>query len=150
MVHFLILAQDATLMPSLQTVTGKSWAKSPPGSSFRRSWASGWGRWHKRPDVTSVCRPNSKPARLCVFRVPTVKAELLMFSLHREESESYVKRQSDIYEGTYKEDLTSIQSNQRYRGVHGNILRPRSISASQPAAQRFNETFRNTNVTFQV
>ncbi|KAM8917436.1 somatoliberin isoform 1-T2 [Spinachia spinachia] len=28
-------------------------------------------------------------------------------------SESYVKRQSDIYEGTYKEDLTSIQSNQR-------------------------------------
>ncbi|XP_037347125.2 somatoliberin isoform X2 [Pungitius pungitius] len=31
----------------------------------------------------------------------------------REKSESYVKRQSDIYEGTYKEDLTSIQSNRR-------------------------------------
>nr|XP_040060476.1 somatoliberin [Gasterosteus aculeatus aculeatus]XP_040060477.1 somatoliberin [Gasterosteus aculeatus aculeatus] len=30
-----------------------------------------------------------------------------------DKSESYVKRQSDIYEGTYKEDLTSIQSNQR-------------------------------------
>ncbi|XP_076606237.1 somatoliberin isoform X3 [Chaetodon auriga] len=42
-----------------------------------------------------------------------------------EESESYVKRQSDIYEGTYKEDLTSIQSNQRYRGVHGKVMRPR-------------------------
>ncbi|KAM6947893.1 somatoliberin [Lycodopsis pacificus] len=40
-------------------------------------------------------------------------------------SESYMKRQSDIYEGTYKEDLTSIQSNQRYRGVQGNVMRPR-------------------------
>ncbi|XP_060897856.1 somatoliberin [Labrus mixtus] len=40
-----------------------------------------------------------------------------------EESESYVKRQSDIYEGTYKEDLTSIQSKHRYRGVHGNVMR---------------------------
>ncbi|XP_061543138.1 somatoliberin [Phycodurus eques] len=37
----------------------------------------------------------------------------------RDESESYIKRQSDLYEGTYKEDLTSIQSNQRYRGLHG-------------------------------
>ncbi|XP_076606229.1 somatoliberin isoform X2 [Chaetodon auriga] len=45
-----------------------------------------------------------------------------------EESESYVKRQSDIYEGTYKEDLTSIQSNQRYRGVHGKVMRPRPLS----------------------
>uniref|UniRef100_A0A672YGT0 Somatoliberin n=1 Tax=Sphaeramia orbicularis TaxID=375764 RepID=A0A672YGT0_9TELE len=45
-----------------------------------------------------------------------------------DESQSYVKRQSDIYEGTYKEDLTSIQSNQRYRGVHdGKLMRPRSI-----------------------
>ncbi|XP_061687506.1 somatoliberin [Syngnathoides biaculeatus] len=35
-----------------------------------------------------------------------------------DESESYMKRQSDLYEGTYKEDLTSIQSNQRYRGFH--------------------------------
>ncbi|XP_037107541.1 somatoliberin [Syngnathus acus] len=34
-----------------------------------------------------------------------------------DESASYMKRQSDIYEGTYKEDLTSIQSNQRYRGL---------------------------------
>eukprot|EP00064_Thunnus_orientalis_P010784 superscaffoldBa00001495_g10811 len=41
-----------------------------------------------------------------------------------DESESYVKRQSDIYEGTYKEDVTSIQSNQRYRGVHENVMRP--------------------------
>ncbi|KAK2862589.1 hypothetical protein Q5P01_002122 [Channa striata] len=32
-----------------------------------------------------------------------------------DESESYMKRQSDIYEGTYKEDLTSIQSNQIQR-----------------------------------
>uniref|UniRef100_A0A3Q0T270 Somatoliberin n=1 Tax=Amphilophus citrinellus TaxID=61819 RepID=A0A3Q0T270_AMPCI len=38
--------------------------------------------------------------------------------------ESYMKRQSDIYEGTYKEDLTAIQRNQRYRGVHGNVMRP--------------------------
>ncbi|XP_077386116.1 somatoliberin isoform X1 [Festucalex cinctus] len=36
-----------------------------------------------------------------------------------DESESYMKRQSDIYEGTYKEDLTSIQRNPRYRGLHG-------------------------------
>ncbi|XP_029990113.1 somatoliberin [Sphaeramia orbicularis] len=46
-----------------------------------------------------------------------------------DESQSYVKRQSDIYEGTYKEDLTSIQSNQRYRGVHdGKLMRPRLLS----------------------
>ncbi|KAF3855790.1 hypothetical protein F7725_016513, partial [Dissostichus mawsoni] len=45
-------------------------------------------------------------------------------SARNDKSESYVKRQSDIYEGTFKEDLTSIQSNQRYRGVHGNIMRP--------------------------
>ncbi|XP_031604321.1 somatoliberin isoform X2 [Oreochromis aureus] len=43
-------------------------------------------------------------------------------------SESYMKRQSDIYEGTYKEDLTAIQRNQRHRGVHGNVLRPRLLS----------------------
>ncbi|XP_051933279.1 somatoliberin [Hippocampus zosterae] len=35
-----------------------------------------------------------------------------------DESESYMKRQADVYEGTYKEDLTSIRSNQRYRGLH--------------------------------
>ncbi|XP_015243549.1 somatoliberin [Cyprinodon tularosa] len=42
-----------------------------------------------------------------------------------DESESYMKRQSDIYEGTFKEDLTSIQSDQRYRGQG---MRPRLIS----------------------
>ncbi|XP_061779974.1 somatoliberin [Nerophis lumbriciformis] len=31
-----------------------------------------------------------------------------------DESASFMKRQSDVYEGTYKEDMTSIQSNQRY------------------------------------
>ncbi|KAK2914622.1 hypothetical protein Q8A73_005216 [Channa argus] len=45
-----------------------------------------------------------------------------------DESESYMKRRSDMYEGTFKEDLTSIQSNQRYRGVHGNLMRPRQLS----------------------
>ncbi|XP_028262522.1 somatoliberin [Parambassis ranga] len=45
-----------------------------------------------------------------------------------DESESYMKRQSDIYEGTYKEDLTSIQSDQRYRGLHGRVIRPRFLS----------------------
>ncbi|XP_056257747.1 somatoliberin [Seriola aureovittata] len=44
-----------------------------------------------------------------------------------DESESYMKRQSGIYEGTYKEDLTSIQSNRRYR-VHGNAMGPRLLS----------------------
>uniref|UniRef100_A0A8C6WM87 Somatoliberin n=1 Tax=Neogobius melanostomus TaxID=47308 RepID=A0A8C6WM87_9GOBI len=44
----------------------------------------------------------------------------------REEGESYMKRQSNIYQGTYKEDLTSILSNQRYTGLHDEqILRPR-------------------------
>uniref|UniRef100_A0A8C3AN40 Somatoliberin n=2 Tax=Cyclopterus lumpus TaxID=8103 RepID=A0A8C3AN40_CYCLU len=42
-----------------------------------------------------------------------------------DKSVSYMKRQSDIYEGSYKEDLTSIQSNQRYRGVQGNVMRRR-------------------------
>ncbi|XP_054641339.1 somatoliberin [Dunckerocampus dactyliophorus] len=32
-------------------------------------------------------------------------------------SESYMKRQSDVYEGTYNEDLTSIRSDQRYMGT---------------------------------
>ncbi|TNN78589.1 Somatoliberin [Liparis tanakae] len=41
-----------------------------------------------------------------------------------DKSVSYVKRQSDIYEGTYNEDLTSIQSRQRYRGLQGNVMRP--------------------------
>uniref|UniRef100_A0A667Z595 Somatoliberin n=1 Tax=Myripristis murdjan TaxID=586833 RepID=A0A667Z595_9TELE len=41
-----------------------------------------------------------------------------------DESESYVKRQSDIYEGTYK-DLTSIQRKQRYRGAHRDGKRPK-------------------------
>ncbi|XP_058488182.1 somatoliberin isoform X2 [Solea solea] len=52
-----------------------------------------------------------------------------------DESESYMKRQSDIYEGTYKEDLTSIQSNHRYRGVHGEVMGPR-FSSSQTAELR--------------
>ncbi|KAF6728582.1 Somatoliberin [Oryzias melastigma] len=38
------------------------------------------------------------------------------------------KRESDIYEGTFKEDLTSIQSDQRYRGVHGNVIKSRQLS----------------------
>ncbi|XP_054883273.1 somatoliberin [Poeciliopsis prolifica] len=42
-----------------------------------------------------------------------------------DESESYMKRQSDIYEGTFKEDLTSIQRDQRYRRRRGNVMRPR-------------------------
>ncbi|XP_072308916.1 somatoliberin [Eucyclogobius newberryi] len=47
----------------------------------------------------------------------------------REESESYMKRQSNIYEGTYKEDLTSIQRNHRYRGLRDDEpLRPRLLS----------------------
>ncbi|XP_019942135.2 somatoliberin [Paralichthys olivaceus] len=43
-------------------------------------------------------------------------------------SESYMKRQSDIYEGTYKEDLTSIHSDQRYKGVHGKAVGSRLLS----------------------
>ncbi|XP_061583952.1 somatoliberin isoform X1 [Cololabis saira] len=39
-----------------------------------------------------------------------------------DESESYMKRQADIYEGTYKEDLTSIHNDQRYRGSHGHLM----------------------------
>ena len=67
-----------------------------------------------------------------------------MVSFHRDESQSYMKRRSDIYEGTYKEDLTSILSNQRYRGVHGNVMRPRwtiSIKLIAPV-----KTFRNTDL----
>ncbi|KAL3059238.1 hypothetical protein OYC64_011206 [Pagothenia borchgrevinki] len=54
--------------------------------------------------------------------------QTIMGKRRGDKSESYVKRQSDIYEGTFKEDLTSIQSNQRYRGVHRNIMRPRLLS----------------------
>ncbi|XP_056293833.1 somatoliberin [Pseudoliparis swirei] len=45
-----------------------------------------------------------------------------------DKSVSYMKRQSDIYEGTYNEDLTSIQSNQRYRGLQGHVMRPGLLS----------------------
>uniref|UniRef100_A0A8C7XZY3 Somatoliberin n=1 Tax=Oryzias sinensis TaxID=183150 RepID=A0A8C7XZY3_9TELE len=41
-----------------------------------------------------------------------------------DDNDSY-KRESDIYEGTFKEDLTSIQSDQRYRGIHGNVIKSR-------------------------
>lgn len=59
-----------------------------------------------------------------------------MLSFHRDESESYVKRQSDIYEGTYKEDLTSILRGLRYRGVYGDARRARYVNAdAQQVAQ---------------
>ncbi|XP_040015644.1 somatoliberin isoform X2 [Xiphias gladius] len=45
-----------------------------------------------------------------------------------DESGSYVKRQSGVCEGSRKEDLTSIQSKQRYRGVHGKGMGPRLLS----------------------
>ncbi|XP_047439604.1 somatoliberin [Mugil cephalus] len=45
-----------------------------------------------------------------------------------DENQSYMNRRSDIYEGTYKEDLTSIQSDQRYRGVHKGVMRPGLLS----------------------
>lgn len=41
---YLLLAQDAMPTPSLQTVTGRSWVKSPPGSSCRQSWVNDMGR----------------------------------------------------------------------------------------------------------
>uniref|UniRef100_A0A3P9K108 Somatoliberin n=1 Tax=Oryzias latipes TaxID=8090 RepID=A0A3P9K108_ORYLA len=44
-----------------------------------------------------------------------------------DDNDSY-KRESDIYEGTFKEDLTSIQSDQRYRGIHGNVIKSRQLS----------------------
>uniref|UniRef100_A0A3Q3QJJ0 Somatoliberin n=1 Tax=Monopterus albus TaxID=43700 RepID=A0A3Q3QJJ0_MONAL len=45
-----------------------------------------------------------------------------------DEMESYLKRQSDIYECTYKEDLTSIQSNERYRGKLFSEIIPRLLT----------------------
>lgn len=47
-----------------------------------------------------------------------------LFLFYREKGKSYTKRQSDVYEATYKEDPTSIQSNQRWSVVHG---RPRRM-----------------------
>ncbi|KAM6927885.1 somatoliberin [Xenentodon cancila] len=40
-----------------------------------------------------------------------------------DESESYMKRQADVYKGTFEEDLTSIHNDQRYRGLRGNVLK---------------------------
>uniref|UniRef100_A0A3P8VED5 Somatoliberin n=2 Tax=Cynoglossus semilaevis TaxID=244447 RepID=A0A3P8VED5_CYNSE len=46
-----------------------------------------------------------------------------------EETQGYIKRQSDIYKGTCKEDLTSIQSNRRVKGVPGrSMIGPRLLS----------------------
>uniref|UniRef100_A0A3Q3QJI3 Somatoliberin n=1 Tax=Monopterus albus TaxID=43700 RepID=A0A3Q3QJI3_MONAL len=50
-----------------------------------------------------------------------------------DEMESYLKRQSDIYECTYKEDLTSIQSNERYRGSPGKLIPQSGINLPQRA-----------------
>lgn len=44
-----------------------------------------------------------------------------------------MKPQSNVYEGTYKEDLTSIQSNQRSKVVHE---RPRCINAVREKKKR--------------
>ncbi|XP_014021816.2 somatoliberin [Salmo salar] len=44
------------------------------------------------------------------------------------EGRSYnVKCQSDIYEGTYKQDLTSVQRKQSYRGLQNNFKKPRLL-----------------------
>ncbi|CAB1314710.1 unnamed protein product [Coregonus sp. 'balchen'] len=44
------------------------------------------------------------------------------------EGRSYnVKCQSDIYEGTYKQDLTSVQRKQSYRGQQNNVKKPRLL-----------------------
>ncbi|XP_020786584.1 somatoliberin isoform X2 [Boleophthalmus pectinirostris] len=52
-----------------------------------------------------------------------------------EEVEGYMKRQSNIYKGTYKEDLTSIQSNHRFTGLQDDgLLRPRLASTSAVSA----------------
>lgn len=45
------------------------------------------------------------------------------FVLIRGENNSYVKRQSGVFEGTYKEDLTSIQTDEQYKAVHKHVLR---------------------------
>nr|XP_046198807.1 somatoliberin [Oncorhynchus gorbuscha]XP_046198808.1 somatoliberin [Oncorhynchus gorbuscha] len=45
-----------------------------------------------------------------------------------QEGRSYnVKCQSDIYEGTYKQDLTSVQRKQSYRGQQNNFKMPRLL-----------------------
>ncbi|XP_068598033.1 somatoliberin [Brachionichthys hirsutus] len=46
----------------------------------------------------------------------------------RGESESYVKRRSDAYERTHKEDLTSIRSDRKHRLLRGNVTTPRQPS----------------------
>lgn len=61
----------------------------------------------------------------------------LGFFLVRSESESYVKRQSDVYEGSYKEDLTSIRSDQQYKAVHGHVLRPWYAPSTRPPKTPF-------------
>ncbi|XP_035652338.1 somatoliberin [Oncorhynchus keta] len=46
----------------------------------------------------------------------------------QEEGRSYnVKCQSDIYEGSYKQDLTSVQRKQSYRGQQNNFKMPRLL-----------------------
>lgn len=156
MFHFLILAQDATLMPSLQTVTGKSWAKSPPGSSFRPSWANGWGRWHKRRDVTSVCKPG-KAARLCVlcvFRLPAGTRSKgwtvdVFFPQRREwelreTSVRYLWR--DLQRRPYVHpEQPEIQRSAR---EHPEAQVNQRLTARELRAPT--KTFTNTNVTFQV
>ncbi|XP_029946728.1 somatoliberin [Salarias fasciatus] len=40
-------------------------------------------------------------------------------------AQSYVERRPDVYQGTYKERLTSIRSDRGYSGVRGTASRPR-------------------------
>ncbi|XP_055016653.1 somatoliberin isoform X5 [Boleophthalmus pectinirostris] len=80
---------------------------------------------------TSILMTSSleSPAQLKDDSTQTERAEI------REEVEGYMKRQSNIYKGTYKEDLTSIQSNHRFTGLQDDgLLRPRLASTSAVSA----------------
>lgn len=48
--------------------------------------------------------------------------------LSREDSERFEKRQSGIYEDTFKQDLTAIEKEERYRGHEQDIQRLRYLA----------------------
>ena len=53
---------------------------------------------------------------------------LFFYPLSREEPEHFEKRQSGIYEDTFKQDLTAIQKEESYRGQQQDIQRLRYLA----------------------
>lgn len=76
------------------------------------------GDCHRQKATVSPNHPqNFNSLTMCMKRLSFIVL------LVRGESESYLKRQSGVFEGTSKKDLTSIQNDEQYKAVHKHVPR---------------------------